>query len=291
MRTFRQAARAGTFTITADLTLQALSDSGDVARQVDLLGPFVDAIQVSDHAWNAVQMSGLAAASLVLRQGADPIATLTCRDRNRIALYREMLGLQALGVTSILVSRGPDIPKNQPVKAQAVFDTSVAQLIAMATGLKDLDPPVADKEFYIGVSAKVLRAHDRWDAKSLRERSGAGARFLQLQLCFNLDMLRQYMQSLIAKRLTWDCSVIVTLAPLPSAEAARWMKKNVGGARITRAVLNRLEAAADPKREGVEICAEWMREIATIPGVRGIHLMTMGSPESIRQSIVASGLR
>lgn len=291
MRTFRQATQSGAFTITADLTLQGLSGSDDVARQVDLLGPCVDAIQVSDHAWNAVQMSCLAAASLVLRQGVDPIATLTCRDRNRIALYRDMLGLRALGVTSILISRGPEIASNQPFKAQAVFDTSVAQLIAMATGFKELDPPVPDKEFYIGVGAKVLRAHDGWDAKSLRERSGAGARFLQLQLCFNLDMLRQYMQSLIARRLTWDCSVIVTLAPLPSAEAARWMKKHVGGARITRAVIDRLEAAADPKREGVEICAEWMREIAAIPGVGGIHLMSMGSPESIKASIVASGLR
>jgi methylenetetrahydrofolate reductase (NADPH) len=291
MRTFRQAAQAGAFTITADLTLQGHSDSDDVARQVDLLGPCVDAIQVNDHAWNAVHMSGVAAASLVLRQGTDPVATLSCRDRNRIALYQDMLGLRALGVTSILLSRGPDIAKNQPVKTQAVFDMSVTQLIAMATSFNDLDPPVPDKEFHIGVGAKVLRTHDEWDAKSLRERSGAGARFLQLQLCFNMDMLRHYMQSLIAKRLTWDCSVIVTLAPLPSAEVARWVKKHVGGARIARAVIDRLEAAADPRREGIEICAEWMREIAAIPGVGGIHLMTMGSPESIKASIVASGLR
>ncbi|MBM3855593.1 MAG: hypothetical protein FJ399_20985, partial [Verrucomicrobia bacterium] len=148
MRTFRQATQTGALTITADLTLQGLSDSDDVARQVDLLGPCVDAIQVNDHAWNAVHMSGLAAASLVLRQGADPITALACRDRNRIALYQDMLGLRALGVTSILLARGPDITRNQPVKAQAVFDTSVAQLIAMASGFKDLDPPVPDKEFY-----------------------------------------------------------------------------------------------------------------------------------------------
>ena len=94
MKTFRQAMQGKAFTVTADLTLQSHSDADDVARQVDLLGPWVDAIQVTDNPWSGVQMSALAAASLVLRQGVDPIAVLTCRDRNRIALYSDLLGLR-----------------------------------------------------------------------------------------------------------------------------------------------------------------------------------------------------
>jgi methylenetetrahydrofolate reductase (NADPH) len=291
MKTFRQAVQGGTFTITADLTLQSLSDADDVARQVDLLGPWVDGIQVTDNPWNAVQVSAVAAASLVLRQGVDPIAVLTCRDRNRIALYNDLLGLQALGVTSVLLLRGSEIPKDHPVKAKMVFDTSVAELVAIAVGLGDLDPPVPDKEFYIGVGAKALRAQDGWGARLLKEKSSAGARFLQTQLCFNLDILRQYMQCLITKRLTWNYSVIVSLAPLLSADTARWLKKNLSGSRISNAVISRLEEAVDPKREGIEICAELMREIAQIPGVAGINLMTMGSPEGIKEAIMASGLR
>ncbi len=49
--------------------------------------------------------------------------------------------------------------------------------------------------------------------------------------------------------------------------------------------------AAGPKREGIEICAELMREMAAIPGVSGVNLMTTGNPQSIRDAIVASGLR
>jgi len=291
MKTFRQAVQGGAFTITADLTLQSLSDADDVAHQVDLLGPWVDGIQVTDNPWNAVQVSAVAAASLVLRQGVDPIAVLTCRDRNRIALYNDLLGLQALGVTSVLLLRGSEIPKDHPVKAKMVFDTSVAELVAIAVGLGDLDPPVPGKEFYIGVGAKALRAQDGWAARLLKEKSSAGARFLQTQLCFNLDILRQYMQCLITKRLTWNYSVIVSLAPLLSADTARWLKKNLSGSRISNAVISRLEEAVDPKREGIKICAELMREIAQIPGVAGINLMTMGSPEGIKEAIMASGLR
>lgn len=291
MKTFQQAVQGKAVTITAELTLQSHSDADDVARQVDLLGPWVDAIQVTDNAWSDMQMSAAVAAALVLRQGVDPIAVLTCRDRNRIALCGDLLGLRALGVTSVLLLRGLEIPEDHPDETNMVFDISSRELVAMAAGLGNLDPPVPDKEFFIGIGARVLRPANGWAAKSLEERSSAGARFLQTQLCFNPDILRQYMQCLVAKHLTWKYSVIVSLAPLPSADKAQWLKKNLSGSRISNAVIRRLEKAKDPERDGIEICAELMREIVQIPGVTGINLMTMGNPESIRDAIKISGLR
>ena len=59
MKTFRQAVQGKAFTVTAELTLQSHSDADDVARQVDLLGPWVDAIQVTDNSWSEVQMSAV----------------------------------------------------------------------------------------------------------------------------------------------------------------------------------------------------------------------------------------
>jgi len=292
MKTFRQAVQSEAFTITADLTLQGGSGADDVARQLELLGPWVDGIQVSDSPWAWLQMSAVAAASLVLQQGIDPIPILTCRDRNRIALHSDLLGLRALGVNSVLLMRGHKIPQDHPLKAGMIFDTSSRELVAMAAGLAQPDPPVAGKEFFIGIGARAFRPPAQgWDAKSLRERSQAGARFLQTQLCFNLDILRLYMQCLVAARLTWKYSVMVSLTPLPSAATARWLKKNLTDSRIPDAVIRRLEEAADPQREGIEICAELMREMAAIPGVSGVNLMTTGNPQSIRDAIVASGLR
>jgi len=291
MKTFWQAVQSKALTITAELMLRRFSDEDDVAQQVDLLAPWVDAIQVNDNGWGEVQMSATVAAALVLRQGVDPIAVLTCRDRNRIALCGDLLGLRALGVTSVLLLRGLQIPENHPDGTNMVFDISSRELVAMAADLGSLDPSVPSKEFFIGIGARVLRPAKQWTANSLEERYSAGARFLQTQLCFNLDLLRQYIHNLIAKRLTWKYSVIVSLAPLPSADTARWLKENLRGSRIPNDAIRRLEVAKDPAREGIEICAELMREIAQIPGVTGINLMTMGNVESIRDAIEASGLR
>ena len=291
MNTFREAIQREAFAITADLTLRSNSSQDDVARQLSLLGPCVDGIQVTDNPWAWVQMSAVSAASLVLKHGFDPIPILTCRDRNRIALQSDLLGLRALGVSSVLLMRGHKIPKDHPVKARMIFDASAADLVAMAAGLTEPDPSGPAREFFIGIGAKAFRPASDWAAESLQERSRAGARFLQTQLCFNLKLLRQYMRSLVEKRLTWKYSVMVSLTPLPSATTARWLKKNLSDARIPDTVIRRLEEAADPEREGIEICAELMREMAQIPGVSGVNLMTMGNPDSIHEAVMASGLR
>jgi methylenetetrahydrofolate reductase (NADPH) len=291
LRTFREAVQGEEFTITAELTLKRVSIADDVMRQADILSPFVDGIQVTDNPWSWVQMSAVSAASILLHHGVDPIPVLTCRDRNRIALQSDLIGLRALGVTSVLLIRGHRVPENHVVPASTVFDTSGRELIAMASDLSEDETLGPGKAFFIGTGARLFRPNRGWRAESLTERANAGARFLQTQLCFNMDILRLYMKRFVEAKLTWNYSVMVSLSPLPSAETAKWLKENMGDSRIPKSVIQRLEDAKDPEREGIEICAELMREISEIPGVSGVNLLTTGNAEAIPAAIRASGLR
>ena len=291
MKTFREALQSQDFAISAELTLRQAYTASDVHRQVDILGELVDGIQVTDNLWPWVQMSAVSAASLVLQRGIDPIPLLTCRDRNRIALQSDLIGLRAMGVTSVLLNRGEKVPEDHQVRAANVYDTSSLEFVAMAQELND-DPLLGPNEtLYIGTGAKVFRAGTEWSAVSLKARSDAGARFLQSQFCFNTDIIREYMDALARLKLTWKYAVIISLTLLPSAKTAIWLKKRMHRALIPVRLLERLENAADAELEGIRICAELMQEISEIPGVSGINLMTTGNPESIPAAIKASGLR
>lgn len=70
---------------------------------------------------------------------------------------------------------------------------------------------------------------------------------------------------------------MVALTPLPQVETAKWLKTNLSDSGIPDAAIMRLKDAAGPKREGIAICAEPVREIAQIPGVLGANLMTWGT--------------
>ena len=283
MKTFREAVQGEQFSISAELTVTRESTADDVRRQADVLGNCVDGIQVTDNPYAWVQMSALSAAGILIDHGVDAVPILTCRDRNRIALMSDLLGLQALGVTSLMLMRGHRVPKDHSVPASTVFDLTGRELVTLASSL--------DESFFIGTGARVFRPGPRWQAESLTARAAAGASFIQTQLCFNLEILRRYMERFVQAELTRNYAVMVSLSPLSSAATARWVKENMSDSRIPDALIQRLEDAKSPEQEGIAICAELMQEISGIPGVSGVNLMTTGDPAAIPAAIQASGLR
>jgi hypothetical protein len=52
-----------------------------------------------------------------------------------------------------------------------------------------------------------------------------------------------------------------------------------------------MEHASDPESEGIEICAELLQELTTIPGVSGANLIPLGKLEMVPAAIEASGVR
>jgi methylenetetrahydrofolate reductase (NADPH) len=290
-KTFESAIRGDACAITAELSLKRESTADDIVRQAEQLAPHVDGIQISDNPWAWTQMSSIAAASVLLRSGVDPVPILTCRDRNRIALTGDLLGLRALGVRSVMLTRGHRVPKKHPLQASTVFDLSGRELIKLAAELNDDETAGAGQKLFIGTGARAFLPNAGWHADSLRDRAAAGAEFLQTQLCFNTELLRSYMQRLVELQITWSYSVVVSLTPLPSVQTTRWIKDRFSDSKIPASVIERLEQAEDPRAEGIALCAELMREVAAIPGIAGINLMTMGDTAAIAESIEASGLR
>ena len=289
--TFKRSLQTKDFVVTAHVNLPRTPDGDSLIRQGEILRSAVDAVQLTDNPGLQVHMSGTAAAALLLQQGIDPIVHMTCRDRNRIALQSDFIGAAALGVTSVLVMRGKKIPDSKKLGVHNVFDTRAKELIAFIQNMKDAESASLVADFHIGAMAEIFDPDAGWTPHNLIEKCDAGANFVQLQLCFNMDVLRNYMARIVASKLTHRVNFIMALSPLPSADVARWMRDNVKGALMPASIIQRMEQASDPQREGIEICAELMQELAAIPGVSGVNLLTLGNLEAIPAAIDASGVR
>ena len=145
------------------------------------------------------------------------------------------------------------------------------------------------QDFLLGSIATVFKPDREWKPEKMSAKADAGINFIQTQLCFDIDILRHYMSRLVAEELTRRIHVCV--APLPSADMAQWLGKNLRGAVMPRRIVTRLRQAADPKREGELICAELLSESVTIPGVAGANLMSLGDVDSIVESVNLAALR
>ena len=288
---FRGALRQQKFTLTADLALDRRSTAMDVRRQAKLLSRVFDAVQVPDNPGGRLQMSTQAAAKLLLDEGMDPLVHMSSRDRNRIAIESDLLGLGILGVRSLLLTRGDELPAEYKPPTKQVFELSGVDLITVARELGEDESAPGTAGFHIGTTATVFNPKRDWQPLSLKTRVDGGAHFIQTQLCFNMKALRRYMEHLVEEKITWRCAVIVGVAVMPSGRTAQWLKDNLKGALVPDKLVRRMEQATDPELEGIRICAEILQELQEVPGVSGANLMTPGDPGTLVEAVRSAGLR
>jgi methylenetetrahydrofolate reductase (NADPH) len=286
-RTLEQRLRAGRFVITAELAPPVSCDAEDLRRKAAPLKGLPDAVNVTDGAGARAHMSALAAAAILIGMDVEPILQITCRDKNRIALQSEMMGAAAIGVRNLLLLTGDDPKAGDQPDTKPVFDINSATLIETARRLRDEGTlPTGRKvdgtaAFFLGAADMPIDPPAGWEPKGLAGKIKSGAQFAQTQFCMDAGIVRRYIGALEKAGITKQLSILIGVNPLRSAKSAQWMKTHLFGTIIPDSFIARLESASDPAREGTRICVELIEELATIPGVAGVHIMAPGNDAAI----------
>lgn len=292
--TFQQAIRSKDFVLTAQLRLAEGTGRQGVIEQAEHLSAIVDAITVPANPHGTVHMAGLAAASLLLANDVDPVLHVASRDRNRIAIRSELLGAVAIGVTSLILQRGDRLSKGlrtQPKKPKKPKKVGSVKLLRAAKRLSDFQEQIKEPELYLGTLANVLQPAPEWEPAVLVAKADSGARFVLTKASLDMDKLRQYMAALVAARITHRCRIIVSVPVPHSAGAARSLNENMRNEAIPAGIVKLLTEASSPEQSGVEIAAEFLRELQDMPGVSGANLIATGDAETIPAVIGAAELR
>src|SRR5580658_4045808 len=281
----------GRFVMTAELAPPVSSDGDELLRKAAALKGLADAVNVTDGAGARAHMAALAAASLLIGAGIEPILQITCRDKNRIALQSEMMGAAALGIRNLLLLTGDDPKAGDQPDTKPVFDIDSKTLIETARRLRDDGTlPTGRKvggkaEFFIGAADMPIDPPAGWQPNALLAKIKSGAQFAQTQFCMDAAIVRRYVGRLEQAGLTRKLAILIGVNPLRSAKSAQWMKNHLFGTIIPDAMIKRMEAAADPEREGIRICSELIEELSTISGVAGVHIMAPGNDAAIPEVI------
>ena len=273
LRSFHDALRKEDFVLTAHLPLDSGTVGEDVRTAVAMLRDAFDAVQISDNPNAHPHVSPIAAASLVLAGGMDPIVHLGCRDRNRIALQSDLMGAAAIGVTSLVLTRGEKLPASLKQKVKGVFDIGAQRLIATAQALAANPRLVPPPGFFIGSNVTALDPPEDWAADGVDGKADAGIKFVQTQPCLDSDVLRRYMAALVGRKLLERLSVIVQVPLIDSVEMLQELRRARRPLLISPGVLERLRQSPDIAGEGEAVCAEVLEQIATVPGVSGANLV------------------
>lgn len=293
---FERVLRAGRFAVTTELAPPDSADPAQVFERASVFDGYVDAINATDGSGANCHMSSVAVCGLLTRAGYSPIMQISCRDRNRIAIQGDLLGASAMGVANVLCLTGDGVQAGDHPQAKPVFDLDCISLLKLAADMRDQATFQSGRKLdvapavFLGAAANPFAPPLDWRPHRLAKKIAAGAQFVQTQYCFDIDILKNYMQRVRDMGLHEHVFVLVGVGTLASARTARWIRQNVPGVHIPENIISRLEGASDQRAEGIDICIELIQQCREIDGVRGCHIMAYRQEQHVPDIIRRSGI-
>jgi len=246
----------GRFAITAETSPPLTTDAMRVVERTAPLAGLVEAVNVTDGAGARAHLASSAAAYFMTREnGIEAVLQFTTRDRNTLALERDLIGATAFGISNILCLSGDPVHIGDAPDAKAVNDLDSTGLVNLAASMRDegklpsgreIDPAPA---YLVGAADAPLDPAPDWRPDGLARKVAAGASFVQTQFCLDLDVLGRYLDRLREAGVLPGLKIIVGIAALTTAREAAWMRNNLFGTIIPDEVLARMEAAEDSRAE------------------------------------------
>lgn len=305
--TLEKVLRAGHFAATAELGPPKNADAEVIRKKASLLKGIVDGVNITDNQTAIVRMSSIAAATLCVQSGIEPIMQMTCRDRNRLAMQADMLGAYALGIRNLLCLSGDHQQFGNHPMAKNVYDMDSMTLIQMVKGLREGKFQCGEEikgtnpRFFIGAAENPFADPFEFRPYRLAKKAQAGADFIQTQLIYNIPRFKEFMKRVVDLGVHEKVYILAGVGPIKTAGAAKYMRDQVPGMDVPDEIVERMEAAGkgieDKKakaeamrEEGIKICVELIQQIREIPGVAGVHIMAIEWEEAVRPIVERAGL-
>ena len=290
--------RSGRFAVTAELNPPDTADPQAVYDRALVLASVCDAINATDASGANVHMSSVGMCALLTRAGYEPVMQVSCRDRNRIAIQGDLLGAAAMGVRNLLCLTGDGVQAGDQPESKPVFDLDSISLLRTARVLRDEGRFLSGRQleaapkFFLGAAANPFAPPLEFRPLRLGKKVEAGADFIQTQFCFDMKLMRRYMEAVRELGLHERVFILAGVGPLRSAKTAEWLRSRVPGVVIPDEVIHRLRRVPLEKQreEGKRLCIEIIQELQEIDGVSGVHVMAYRQEELVAEIIEESGL-
>jgi len=198
---FKEGLKSGAFQIVARLVPPRSANLAGVSALAASWKGKVNSILVADNPSAIMGVASLVSAERLVRDGHDVIMTLSCRDRNRMALGSTALGAAALNIESILCVSGDHFNFGDHPESKPVYDLDSVQLIGMLRDMQDgsgstANGPTEPFSFFLGAVARATADHSMPHLMKARKKISAGARFLITLPIFTMSELEPVLSGL-----------------------------------------------------------------------------------------------
>ena len=263
-----------------------------VEKYAKRLKPWFDAVNATDNTAAHAHASNLASAIAMKMHGLEPVMQIAQRDKNRLAVQADIMGAALHGIENIALMTGDDVTAGDEPESRRVFDLDgpiaikVAEILRNGTYLSGRKINPAPNIFISAVENPGTHPFEYRVDRAIKKQK-AGARWLQLQLCFHMDRLENFCKGVAAHGT--NLPILPNVILIKGAKGMQFMNENVRGINIPQEMIDRVAKAADPAEEAYQLTLELAKHALAQPGVRGLHVTDFRHDDSLARLMTDLG--
>jgi methylenetetrahydrofolate reductase (NADPH) len=206
-----------------------------------------------------------------------------------------MVGASMHGIENISCMTGDDVTAGDEPESRRVFDLDGPQLLSVArtlttgrylSGRKLVPAP----HFCIGAVENPGTPPLDYRVRRAAKKALAGARFLQLQVCYRPELLERFVRAAHDIGLTERVAILPSICILRTVGGMRFVAKRVPGIDVPPETLARIEQAVDAEHECFDLAYELASHAMSLPGVAGLHFISFRKDAGIAKLCARLGI-
>ncbi len=285
--------KEGKFLFTGELEPKKMVDMSSIlhsAEEMKKTGK-ITAANVTDGPQGDAYTCSLVPCHLVQEKvGLEAIWQMTVRDRNRIALFGDILGGSILGLKNLLALTGDHSALGDNKNARAVFDLDSTQLIDLVSKMVDDGTDLEGNEIEggkvemnVGCAANPNSNPREPEILKVGRKVEVGADFIQTQTSFDVDDAKEFLKDLEK----FNVPVLLGLFPIKNYGIAWYFNEYIPGVSVPKDLLSALKGAKKEFKEdkkkrneaidkiNIDFFEPFIKEIKKTTKAAGIHCMAV----------------
>lgn len=282
--------KTGKFVFTGELEPTKMVDISEIIHSAEAMKEYVVAANVTDGPQGMAYVNSLIPSYLVQEKvGLETVYQMTVRDRNRIALFGDILAAACVGIKNVLALTGDHSALGDNPGAKPVFDLDSTQFVYQLSKMIDENTDVYGNEIEtgkvemnVGIAANPNASPREAEILKVGRKVAVGADYIQTQTAFDIDDAKDFIKELSR----YNCPILLGLFPLKNYGIASYFDKYIPGVSVPKDLLKNLKHVKknikDKKERRVKIdeinlefFVPFIREIKKSTAAAGIHCMAV----------------
>ena len=288
-----KAIESGKFVITGELEHKKILDLSEILHGAEEMKKTrkIVAANVTDVPQGDAYMSSLVPSYMVQEKvGLEAVWQVTVRDRNRVALFGDVIAGAVLGLKNILVLTGDHTALGDHKRGRAVYDIDSTQFCEMLSIMIDKGTDYEGNEIVggkiemnFGCVANPNSNPREPEILKVGRKVEQGVDFIQTQTAFDIDEAKDFLKDLEQ----FNVPVLLGIFPLKSHGIAWYFDNYIPGVSVPKDLLKALKKAekdnkGDKKGKyaaldkiNIEFFEPFIKEIKKSTKAAGIHCMAV----------------